>query len=34
MDFQSNAIFNKEHTLLDLKWEQTPTTTLDVKTQT
>jgi hypothetical protein len=32
IDFQSNAVFGRGHTLSDLKWEQTFATTLDVKT--
>jgi len=34
IDFQSSVVFGRENTLPDLKWEQTPATTLDVKTQT
>jgi hypothetical protein len=32
IDFQSIAVFGMEITLLDLKWGQTPTTTLNIKT--
>ncbi len=33
IDFQSGVIFGRENTLPDLKSEQTPVTTLDVKIQ-
>jgi len=32
IDFQNTTIFNRGSTLSDLKWGQTPTTTLDIKT--
>jgi hypothetical protein len=34
IDFRSSVVFGRENTLPYLKWEQTPATTLDVKTQT
>jgi hypothetical protein len=31
INFWNNVIFDREHTLLDLKWEYTLATTLDVQ---